>query len=210
MIRHILAVSFVLSAFVATVGACKQGGVGDPCTPDVEYEPTFSGFNIKEAQVESKSQQCLTRVCLINHFRGRASCPYGQDPNGVGLTDKNGKAQPACTVPGTTTKITGETDPNQANARKKSCVPSQCDKRKADNAVYCSCRCANGYGKTDDGFKYCTCPDGFFCPSTPLIAANGLGNEGLAGSYCIKNNTEFDPAGDACGDKLGSNDRCDD
>ena len=60
-----------------------------------------------------------------------------------------------------TTKITGETDPNQVNARKKSCVPSQCDKRKADNAVYCSCRCANGYGKTDDGFKYCTCPDGF-------------------------------------------------
>src|SRR5262249_4591321 len=31
---------------------CSQTGVGDPCTPEQEYDPTFNGFNLKEVNVE--------------------------------------------------------------------------------------------------------------------------------------------------------------
>jgi hypothetical protein len=57
--------------------------------------------------------------------------------------------------------------------------------------VYCSCRCANVDGQTNDGANYCTCPDGFQC--TQLVSSIGLANQGLTGAYCIKNNTKFDP-----------------
>ena len=57
---------------------CEPGGVGDPCTPEDEYEPSFSGFAQTEVNVESRSFQCETRLCLVNHFKGRVSCPYGQ------------------------------------------------------------------------------------------------------------------------------------
>lgn len=211
MTRSIFAVSFVLSAILVTAGqGCKQGGVGDPCTPEQEFDPTFSGFSIKEVNIESKSFQCQTRLCLVNHYRGRTSCPTGQDANGVGLnpSDPKSTAKPeACLVPGTTTKVTGPTGAS-LNPRKKACVPSQCSKRKKENAVYCSCRCANSQGQTNDGAIYCGCPDGFTC--SKLVSSTGRGNEGLTGSYCIKNATEYDPAGDPCGDKEGANDRCED
>ena len=64
---------------------CKDEGVGDPCTPEQEYDPSFIGFDEKEVNVESKSFQCRTRICLVNHFRGRASCPYGQNSEGINL-----------------------------------------------------------------------------------------------------------------------------
>ena len=62
---------------------CGGSGVGDPCVPEDEYLTTFSGFAVSEVNVESRSFQCLTRVCLVNHFQGRVSCPYGQveDPS---------------------------------------------------------------------------------------------------------------------------------
>ena len=59
--------------------ACQSGGVGDPCTPEDEYSATFSGFNVDEENIESRSFQCLTRICLVNHFQGRVSCPQGQN-----------------------------------------------------------------------------------------------------------------------------------
>jgi len=61
---------------------CGGSGVGDPCVPEDEYLTTFSGFAVGEVNVESRSFQCLTRVCLVNHFQGRVSCPYGQAEDG--------------------------------------------------------------------------------------------------------------------------------
>src|ERR1700741_4187664 len=58
--------------------ACSSGGVGDPCVPEDEYDPTFAGFDIKQENIESRSFQCATRICLVNHFQGRVSCPLGQ------------------------------------------------------------------------------------------------------------------------------------
>lgn len=59
--------------------ACQSGGVGDPCTPEAEYDTQFSGFKAGEEFIESRSFQCSTRICLVNHFQGRVSCPRGQD-----------------------------------------------------------------------------------------------------------------------------------
>jgi hypothetical protein len=60
--------------------ACQSGGVGDPCTPEDEYDSTFAGFNVAQENIESRSFQCATRICLVNHFQGRVSCPQGQAP----------------------------------------------------------------------------------------------------------------------------------
>lgn len=144
-------------------GGCKPEGVGDPCMPELEYDTTFTGFNDGEVYVESKSFQCQTRVCLVNHFQGRKSCPYGTSAGGQCLTP-------------TGDAVTGEVKP-------------QCEQRQADKTVYCSCRCANVNGKTDDGAVYCACPDGFEC--SPLVTAIGSADTGLSGSYCIRSGTAY-------------------
>ena len=184
----------ILTAFLLGTGlllaspGCAEQGVGDPCTPEQEYDPSFLGFDEKEVNVESKSFQCRTRICLVNHFRGRASCPYGQSVDGNAPANAT-----ACTVPGTTDKITGLTDPNAADSfrdpRKKALVTPQCKDRKATDAVYCSCRCADINGDKPSDQTFCDCPDGFAC--RPLVTSIGQGNEGLTGSYCIKDKTEY-------------------
>ena len=59
---------------VASLGlialGCESGGVGDPCIPEDEYNPSFSSFSSEEVNVESRSFQCETRVCLVNKFQG--------------------------------------------------------------------------------------------------------------------------------------------
>jgi len=68
-----------MAAGASLIGSnCGGSGVGDPCVPEDEYLTTFSGFAAGEVNVESRSFQCLTRVCLVNHFKGRVSCPFGQ------------------------------------------------------------------------------------------------------------------------------------
>ena len=186
MIRSIWTV--VTVAAVAGIGSpllatgCKATGVGDPCTPEQEYDPTFNGFDEQEVNVESKSFQCQTRLCLVNHFRGRVSGPYGQDESGAPAN--GGKS--SCTVPGAKDTIVG----NQADAKKKALVPAQCTDRTSDKAVYCSCRCANIDNKTDDGANYCKCPDGFSC--SQLVTSIGQGDTGLTGAYCVKDKTQYD------------------
>lgn len=58
--------------------ACQTGGIGDPCTPEQEFNPDFPGFKVSQDFIESRSFQCQTRICLVNHFQGRVSCPMGQ------------------------------------------------------------------------------------------------------------------------------------
>ncbi len=188
--RLLLAVFLVGSGSVFFTGqGCSATGIGDPCTPEQEYDSAFLGFNSKEVNVESKSFQCQTRLCLVNHFRGRVSCPYGQTANGGPISSND-----ACFLPGTQgEKVTG-TPGAPEGAR----VDPQCLNRKADSTVYCSCRCANSAGGTDDGANYCACPDGFACEQ--LVDPTGQGNEGLTGGYCVKANTKYDPSVDCQGD----------
>ena len=205
MTRSILAAvaSCIALSVMLGAGGCTSSGVGDPCTPEEEYDPSFSGFNYKEVNVESRSFQCQTRLCLVNHFQGRVSCPYGQMANQMPPTDGqncvtdnvNGNTA-GCCIPGVGAAVTGK-DPttdaflNPDPMKGQAYVPAQCIDRTAADTVYCSCRCANINGDTNDGANYCSCPDGFSCKQ--LVSSIGSGDEGLTGAYCVKSNTDYDP-----------------
>ena len=151
-----LAFAGVASVIAFGCGGSVRGdvpGVGDPCTPSVEHAAGFRGFHESEVTIETGAPQCRTQVCLVNHFRGAVSSPYG----GGG----------------------GE-------------VPPQCVDRSAAKAVYCSCRCANAAGKTDDADDYCACEGGFECAS--LVGSIGAADDHLSGSYCIKKASAYDSA----------------
>jgi hypothetical protein len=181
-------------SFIAlTAPGCASEGVGDPCTPEQEYQTDFLGFDEDVVSVESKSVQCRTRVCLVNHFRGRVSCPYGQ---GSDATPPAGAS--ACTVPGSEKAIDGKVinaalppeERTYVDPEKRSLVEPQCLDRKAADSVYCSCRCADLNGNRPSDQAFCDCPDGFTCER--LVTSIGQGNEGLTGSYCIKKGTAYD------------------
>jgi hypothetical protein len=203
----------VITALSAAPG-CASTGVGDPCIPDEEYDPTFQAFSINDVNVESKSYVCLTRLCLVNHFQGRVSCPYGQSAEGTGTAGPAGSiadtvyhSEHGCTIPGgqpgtdtvsaTNKSVAPGTDavPAPASADGTGWVPAQIPgssngDRTANKTVYCSCRCANVNGNTNDNGVYCSCPQGFTC--TPLVTSIGAGDEGLTGSYCVMNNTDYE------------------
>ena len=72
---------FAVAVTLATMlMGCPSSGVGDQCIPEDEYKENFAGFKVTEENVESRSFQCQTRICLVNHFQGRVSCPRGQEP----------------------------------------------------------------------------------------------------------------------------------
>jgi len=171
MIRKITGYSLFATALLSLFPlACQSGGVGDPCVPEDEYQATFPGYSAKEVNAEAKSFQCETRLCLVNHFQGRVSCPYGQaaPAPGADISTIN------CKVPG---------DPSRGISVK---VDPQLADRQTDKAVYCSCRCD---GK-DKNARYCKCPSGFSCTDT--IPNPGVGDAELAGSYCIRDGAGFD------------------
>lgn len=191
MTRPIPAIWLLLaSTFGLFALACEPGGVGDPCIPEDEYQPGFGGYDVREVNVESRSFQCETRVCLVNHFQGRVSCPYGQSEADLSLPAADKKKR--CRIPGTSGL--DEADGIKV-AVKPQAVSRQGNAYEArtggKDAVYCSCRCANAKGSTDDGARYCECPSGYQCAK--LIDDLGLGKEALAGSYCIKKGTAYPP-----------------
>jgi hypothetical protein len=171
--------------FALGVGACGgqtlgsggggDGGTGNPpapagfgqaCVPAREKLATFGGASPGEVNVDSNSPACgAGEVCLANHFEGRTSCPYG-GPSG------------SCTVPGTGAPVTVKVLP-------------QCTDRRAADTVYCSCRCANVAGRTDDGASYCNCANSFVC--TQLVTSIGMPNDTFSGAYCMKPQTAYDP-----------------
>jgi hypothetical protein len=233
MTRSFFAVALVglagLALMPAFLQGCSQTGVGDPCVPEQEYDPTFLGFSAGEVNVESKSFDCETRLCLANHFQGRVTCPYGQpkvappalagppatQPNGAPYNDKNGNPIGACVLPGGgVDSATGAApslsiDGTQVNQAITGTQADQTDgtqvqpwclgpdnpsdgtsaNRSANNAVYCSCRCANTNGQTNDGANYCACPEGFVCQQ--LVTPIGTTDTGLTGAYCIRSGSAY-------------------
>lgn len=183
MNRTFRILSFVSGlAFTGMLAGCQPGGVGDPCVPEDEYQKDFSGFSVEEVNVESRSFQCETRICLVNHFQGRVSCPYGNNTSTVNI----GKMEMPgdCHIPGSTDRI--EIPAANGAAAMSVAVDPQVKKRQAADAVYCSCRCDGPDAKA----RYCECPSGFSC--TQLVDKLPLGKGGqLAGSYCIREGTNY-------------------
>jgi hypothetical protein len=208
----LIGLAAIVAVSVLSGTGCQSTGVGDPCTPGQEYTQSFLGFDEGEVSVEAESFQCQTRLCLVNHFQGRVSCPYGQNSDGTPVDGTKGTPQcnqgggngGACCagidvpVTGTADGVAGPTSVSPPAAGgtyvdsvKLAAVPPQCSSRQAADAVYCSCRCANVNNETNDGYNYCKCPSGFAC--TQLVSSiGGGGNQGLTGAYCVKNNTDFD------------------
>ena len=169
---------FFAAALALGALGCEAGGVGDPCIPEDEYQTAFGSFAVTEVNVESRSFQCETRVCLVNHFRGRVSCPYGQSD--IDITTSPGEDPHRCVVPGT----------DGSNGADVIAVPvsPQLAGRRADRSVYCSCRCDG----PDPNARYCECPSGYSCVDLVEDLQLGSGLAQLAGSYCIKDGTQFD------------------
>jgi hypothetical protein len=163
-------------ALAASVG-CESGGVGDPCTPEDEFFEDFSGFALGEVNVESRSFQCETRVCLVNKFQGRVSCPYGTngtppDPNATPTVTHN----LPCELPQFEGNVTVPVEP-------------QLTGRSPEVAVYCSCRCDG----PDPNARYCECPSGFSCEEIVTSRSNqDTGQAQLAGSYCVRSGSNVD------------------
>jgi len=188
MTRSILGGLAAAATLVAIMGTgCQSTGIGDPCTPEQEYSAQFIGFSSQEVSTEGESFQCQTRLCLVNHFQGRVSCPYGQNAMG----NANAPATDACITPGIGAPVTGplDTSGKPVDPKAGKTVKAQCLDRTADKTVYCSCRCADLNGSTANG-NFCKCPDGFTC--TQLVSSlSASDDQGLTGAYCIKAGTAF-------------------
>jgi hypothetical protein len=161
-------------ACVPSDAAITAAAVGAPCVPDEEKSPQFEGSSAETISLGNNNPGCASRSCVINHFQGRVTCPYGQSASGQGPD-----GTPGCKAAGACDPVTVE-------------VSEQLTCRTAAEAVYCSCRCANVDGKTDDGATYCTCPDTMTCALTfpELLGPDGGFTTGA--TYCVKAGTEFD------------------
>jgi hypothetical protein len=149
-----------LLALVGLLPACSgSGDIGAPCLPTPEDDPMFDGFTLGSIGIEGTSD---SGVCLVNHFQGLVTCPYGQSATGKAPAG----ASPCTTLDGE--PVVGAVSP-------------QCANRPASTAVFWSCECANADAQTNDGNTYCTCPSGTTC--VPLTTSNG--NNGLEGEYCM-------------------------
>jgi hypothetical protein len=146
---------FAVTAFALIPLACAGGGVGDPCTPEEEYVAGFAGFNLAEVYIESRSFQCSTRVCLVNHFQGRVSCPLGQSAAGVR----------ACSGPGDDASCGSSGTCTAAETFAEPCVP--CD---ASGDPTCpASACPEGL-TCDPAHGVCTCDSA----KSPTLALDGV------------------------------------
>lgn len=73
MHRIFLLASLLVLAFAV---GCEAPGVGDPCEPE---DVPVDGFKESEVYLETRSLQCRTRVCMVNHLEGdpRVEVPCG-------------------------------------------------------------------------------------------------------------------------------------
>ena len=190
-LRRIVVLFASVAALVPFAQGCQAGGVGDPCTPEDEYQTTFSGFDAAELNIESRSFQCETRVCLVNHFRGRVSCPLGMNEdvlsgllnyqaqkNGTAFPapglqcpqDASGKAHGTMTAQGcviapddpAVCRIPGESGKNAQTVQVT--VNPQCTGAgTTDRTAGNAVYCSCRCAGDDPNANYCTCPSGYTC-----------------------------------------------
>jgi hypothetical protein len=140
--------------------ACQGSKVGDECTPEDEYKSDFAGFKMQEENIESRSFQCATRICLVNHFQGRVTCPRGQTNLDIVFCDP--QASDPCNGDGLPASVKGG-----------DCVEAQTFAPDCDPENELSCAGVTGTF-CDKTAKVCSCtpgapvPEHYFCePSDP-------------------------------------------
>jgi hypothetical protein len=145
----------VAFASLVLVG-CPAGGVGDPCVPEDEFKGNFAGFKLTEENIESRSFQCETRICLVNHFQGRVSCPQGQAEPTPCTDDGQCSGGDTCRAAG---QIIPDCDPTPCGDA--GADPNNCNAGDNTNQA-CGGRICNPSGR----FCECQsgdCPEGFTC-----------------------------------------------
>ncbi len=191
-------VAFVCAIVFACGGTVdtryKNAQIGQPCAPAVEDSEAFLGFSAAEVSVELPDPNADpgVLVCLVNHFRGRASCPYGQSSDGTQLPSVDGatggpfpSGVGACRTP-LGTAVTG----NPSDPQRGALVEPQCVDRRAARTVTWSCRCAHADGSR--GATDCACPGGTDCLQlVPSIGAPTTGD--VSGAYCVPTGSAYDP-----------------
>lgn len=205
MTRTILSGMFALLS-VGAIGilptSCQSGGIGDPCTPEDEYDPRFGGFKVTEENIESRSFQCQSRICLVNHFQGRVSCPLGQPARTLcDGPDDDGKCSDGaeCTAAEVFAPECGDG---------LACPPDQgytCNKEGA----FCACdgntQCPTGY-TCDSSVKQCR---KFVCHKKGDCQSPDATAEQNKGKGCCVPGTDNEPIAAAscgqCDDKGGRN-----
>jgi hypothetical protein len=143
---------------VVLMTGCSTPAVGAPCLPE---QIPATGFDDKEAYIESSSVQCQTRVCMVYKLAG--------DPRkGCRMTTPTAAA-PACDP-----KTTANCPAVQATTQ---CASAD----EIEKRVYCTCRCK---APANTAFAECACPDDFSC-----VDVLDQGGPGVRGSYCVKKGT---------------------
>ncbi|MFI5308571.1 MAG: hypothetical protein ACHQ53_14525 [Polyangiales bacterium] len=147
--------------FVALIAGCSTPAVGAPCLPE---QVPQTGFDDREAYIETSSVQCQTRVCMVYRLRGdpRQGCVATGPSAAPAATGTGGTAAAAAAAAGTT--------------QGKVCASPQ----EVLDRIYCTCRCNAG----GTGFAECKCPDGYTC-----VDVLDQGGPGVRGGYCVKNGT---------------------
>lgn len=114
-------------ALTALLFGCSTPKVGAPCLPEQVPE---TGFDDREAYIESSSVQCETRVCIVYHLKGdpREGCQMTPQTTCDPMKDKMCQPTKACATPDD-----------------------------VEGRVYCTCRCdakGSGFGECQcpDGY----------------------------------------------------------
>jgi hypothetical protein len=156
----------------------EEGGVfskvGEPCFPREEAIDRFSGYAVSEMAVDFLSADYNVSVgpfCLVYHFQGRASCPYGQTNSDIETLEP---ADPArCRLPLDDGSMT--TEPVVA------AVLPQLTERQAEKTIYYTCACSGN----DKLREYCTCPKSMHCE--PQIASEQFSITG----FCVRDDSVY-------------------
>jgi hypothetical protein len=154
------ALTVVSTLAAITLVGCPSGGVGDPCTPEDEYVGQFPGFTLQSAFIESRSFQCQTRVCLVNHFQGRVSCPNGQQKPKDCTSDSECAGEPgaqSCKVAGTAIR--------ECNPRPCSELPEELQKDCNKGNENPTCKTAEGERRCNPEGRFCECEGPLDCPT---------------------------------------------
>lgn len=185
---NFLGMSFVVALAGLQLG-CPSGNIGDPCIPEEEYRENFAGFSLTEENIESRSFQCKSRICLVNHFQGRVSCPNGQGEPRHCTNDGECQLPDTCKDAGV---VAPPCDP--AACGSDGADPNNCNHPDATND-------ACGGRVCDQAGRYCKCAVQTDCPAIGDYFCEG------ATGLC-KTKVCSPPPSDTNGDGVSDNGRC--